>query len=70
MLIDQHRRGKSDRLHAVGDLADLFLRMRARIARMRFDVVKRDRADRTYVGRRGQRFHGWQDVRRRCAVFG
>jgi hypothetical protein len=53
LLIDQHRRGKSDRLHAVGDLADLFLGMRTGIAWMQFDVIKPDRAYPTCGGRRG-----------------
>ena len=48
-------RGKANRLNAVGDLADLFLRVRARITRMRFDVIERDRVDRTNARRRRSR---------------
>ena len=42
MLIDQYGRGESNRADAVGDLANLLLRMRARITRVRLDVVERN----------------------------
>ena len=40
VLIDQHRHGEATGVNAVGDLADLLLRMRARVARVGLDRVK------------------------------
>jgi hypothetical protein len=49
VLIEQYGGGKSDRLNAVGNLADLFFRMCAWVARMGLDLIKCDRRDRTNV---------------------